>query len=131
MARRPLFDQIGRFDEGQWMYAEDLDLAGACGPPARPPATSPPPGSATRPAPPPGRRSASASVRRHTAASYAWLRRRRGRAVATLYALSNVVGAAGVAAGALVRRDRGQLTDALRWLSLHARALKGRGELEP
>jgi len=132
LVRRPLFDQVGGFDERQWLYAEDLDLAWRVRQA----------GSSTRYVPAARvRHNASAATTqafggqiraRHMAASYAWLRRRRGATVATAYGVANVASslalAAWLAPPALVRPDRRpQLADALDWGRVHFRELAGRG----
>jgi GT2 family glycosyltransferase len=131
LVRRPLFDEVGGFDERQWMYAEDLDLAWRV---RRA-------GSSTRYIP--GARvrhdesaattqAFGSQIRaRHMAASYAWLRRRRGAATATAYGIANLasslVWAAWLGPLALVRPGRRrQLIDALDWARVHLRAVAGR-----
>jgi GT2 family glycosyltransferase len=102
LLRRRAFEQVGGFDERQWLFAEDLDLGWRLRdggwitwyePRARVlhasgAATGPAFGSARRP--------------RFMRATYATLARRRGRGRALLTALVNVVGAA-------VRLNRGWL----------------------
>jgi len=131
LARRPLFDRVGGFDERQWMYAEDLDLAWRM---RRA-------GSSTRYVPGAHvRHHESAATTeafgsqiraRHMAASYAWLRRRRGATAATAYGLANLAGclvwAAWLAPLALVRPNRRtQLADALDWGRVHLQAVARR-----
>ena len=107
LLRRSAFDAVGGFDERQWLFAEDLDLGWRL---ARA-------GWSTRYEPAAVARHhesaatnaafGDARTERTQAATYAWLRRRRGRAVATTVAALNV-------AGALARRDR-------RWAGIHRR----------
>jgi len=94
LLRRQAFDGVGGFDERQWMYAEDLDLAwrlaeagwairyepGAVVGHAVGAATS----QAFE-----GRR-----LERYTASTYAWMVRRRGLAVTWTFAAVNLAGAA-------------------------------------
>ncbi len=92
LLRRDAFEAAGGFDPGQWMYAEDLDLAwrlrahGAATryvPAAR---VTHAVGAATGPA------FAGRRADLQMAAAYDWLVRRRGRAVARLHAAINVLG---------------------------------------
>jgi len=120
LVRREAWDAAGGFDPAQWLYAEDLDLGWRL---ART-------GWATRHEP-------RARVRHHesaatgqawtpaertarwTAATYAWLRRRRGPAYARAVAAANVAGALarGLAPGERGRAARG-------WARLHAAGLR-------
>jgi N-acetylglucosaminyl-diphospho-decaprenol L-rhamnosyltransferase len=99
LLRRAAFEQLGGFDEAQWMYAEDLDLAWRA---ARagwrtryePSAEVQHEGSAaTRAA------WGEARTARWHAATYSWLARRRGPALARAIAAVNVSGAGARAAG--------------------------------
>jgi N-acetylglucosaminyl-diphospho-decaprenol L-rhamnosyltransferase len=113
LLRRSAFEEVGGFDERQWLFAEDLDLGWRL---ARA-------GWTTRYEPSAvvhhhesaatGVAFGDARTERTQAATYAWLRRRRGRAVAATVAALNVAGAA-------ARRDR-------RWAGIHARTGLGLG----
>jgi len=132
LARRPLFDQVGGFDERQWMYAEDLDLAWRVHRA----------GFSTRYVPDArvGHQESAATSQafgsriraRHMTASYAWLRRRRGAAAATAYGIANLaaclVWVGWLAPLALVRPNRRtQLADVVDWGRIHLWAVAGRG----
>ena len=92
--RRPAFEAAAAFDPGQWMYAEDLDLAWRLDES----------GWATRYVPEAHvRHEVSAAARkafadertaRHMAAAHDWMVRRRGAAVAQGYAAINALGSA-------------------------------------
>lgn len=94
LVRRRAFEEAGGFDPEQWMYAEDLDLAWRL---RRA-------GWATRYVPEASVRHALAAATeqafgaertaRHTVAAYAWMRRRRGRAVALCFGAVNLAGVA-------------------------------------
>lgn len=128
LVRRDAWDEIGGFDRSQWMYAEDLDIAWRA---ARA-------GWRTRYEPTARVRHAVSAAtakawgdernRRSTAASYAWLERRRGAARARAVAAINC-GAAAVRAalaGAGAERER-QL-----WhLRLHRLGLRPRRDMFP
>lgn len=118
--RREAWDAAGGFDDGQWMYAEDLDLIWRLREA----------GWRTRFEP-------RAEVLHHISAAakqafgddrdarsqaafYAWMRLRRGRARASAYAAINVAGALAQAA-APRRRPM-----ALRWARLHVAGLRAR-----
>jgi GT2 family glycosyltransferase len=115
LVRREAWEQVGGFDPGQWLYAEDVDL---CWRLARA-------GWATRYVPEARVRhahSAAAAQRwgdardeRWMAASYGWMLRRRGPLRTRAVALINV-------AGALARGRR-------RWARLHAIGLRRRATL--
>jgi N-acetylglucosaminyl-diphospho-decaprenol L-rhamnosyltransferase len=130
LIRRAAFDQVGGFDAGQWMYAEDLDLSWrlrAAGWTTR----YVPEARATHQV------AAAASMAfgdertaRHTLATAEWMLRRRGRARATAYALLNLIGASArwlaVAPIARLRPERwGAARTRLRtFMNAHARALR-------
>lgn len=91
LVRREAFDRGGGFDPGQWMYAEDIDLAWRLRragwitryePQAR---VGHELSAATRKA------FGGERLRRHTRATFAWLVRRRGIAYAWAYAAVNLV----------------------------------------
>jgi N-acetylglucosaminyl-diphospho-decaprenol L-rhamnosyltransferase len=94
LLRRAAFEEVGGFDPRQWMYAEDIDLAWRL---ARA-------GWATRYVPDATVRHelsaateqafGDARLARFMGASYAWLLRRRGRAVTLAFGLVNLAGAA-------------------------------------
>jgi GT2 family glycosyltransferase len=107
LLRRRAFDEIGGFDEHHWLFAEDLDLGWRlrrAGWTTRyePTAVVEHHESAAT-----GAAFGASRTERAQAATYEWLRRRRGPVRARAIAALNV-------AGALARRDR-------RWASIHAR----------
>lgn len=134
LLRRAAFEQIGGFDPRQWMYAEDLDLAwrlrraGWC---VRyvPGATAHHEvGAATEQA-------FADRTRRHMAATYAWMARRRGFTVTRAFALVNVTGT-GIRALAFrvlgllfPGRWRDGRAHARRWLAAHRLGLRSRGDV--
>lgn len=133
LLRRSAFDDVGGFDERQWMYAEDLDLGWRLHdggwlthyvPAAHARHEA---GAATEVA------FAGERVQRYMDATYAVLERRRGRAITTLTAAINVLGAAARIAwmaplSILLRRWRGPLADARTWLAVHLRSASGADE---
>ena len=128
LLRRHAFDAAGGFDERQWMYAEDLDLAWRLRdlgfavrfePRALVDHQS---GAATAPAFGAGTRT------RFMRETYRVLRRRRGPATALSVAALNVLGALlrlswMVPAALILRRWRGPARDAGWWLVAHLRGL--------
>jgi N-acetylglucosaminyl-diphospho-decaprenol L-rhamnosyltransferase len=115
LLRRSAFDAVGGFDERQWLFAEDLDLgwrlrrAGWLTRYAPAAVVRHHESAATAAA------FGAARTERTQAATYDWLRRRRGRVIASTVAALNV-------AGAVVRRDR-------RWAGIHWRTgLRGGAE---
>jgi N-acetylglucosaminyl-diphospho-decaprenol L-rhamnosyltransferase len=138
LVRRDAFNLIDGFDEAQWMYAEDIDIAWRLtrsGYSVRyePAATV--------------RHAVSASTRqafadferdeRHVMASYAWLARRRGTRVARLTAALNLTGAVlrllvfTPLAWIRPRRWRAPRDLARRFVALHRRGLVSRVEAAP
>lgn len=110
LLRREAFDAVGRFDTGQWMYAEDLDLGWRLAhagwrtvyvPQARVRHAS---GAAARQA------FGERARERWMSATYEWIARRRGGGRARAAACLNLV-------GALARRDR-------QWARIHRAALR-------
>ena len=105
--RRAAFEEVGGFDERQWLFAEDLDLGWRLSRAGWTTRYEPSAvvthfeSAATSAAFGAGR------TERTQAETYAWLRRRRGRVVASTVAGLNVL-------GALARRDRG-------WAGIHYR----------
>jgi len=93
LVRRAAWDAAGGFDEDQWMYAEDIDLAWRLRRAGFHTAYEPRAhvrhavSAATLKAFGPDRE------RRHLSAAYAWLERRRGRAAALAYGAFNIGGA--------------------------------------
>jgi GT2 family glycosyltransferase len=136
LVRRSAWDQVGGFDESQWMYAEDLDLGWRLHmagwttryePRARVHHAE---SAATTQAWGDGRHA------RWHASTYAWLLRRRGIYVARIIALINVLGfmtrAAVVLPGALLGSTRCRLAhrDALNAARAHTVGLRSRGRLQ-
>jgi len=134
LLRRESFEQVGGFDERQWMYAEDIDLAWRLAEMGH--AVRYEPGARVRHA-------VSASTlqafgedgreQRHIAAAYDWLERRRGRAVARLTAAISTL-AAGVRfavfapLGRIAPRRWGAARErARRYVSAHRLGLRSRG----
>ena len=112
LAMHCLLDEVGGFDERQWLFAEDLDLGWRlrrAGWETRyePSAVVDHHESAATAA-----AFGTARTERTQAETYAWLRRTRGAAIARTVAALNV-------AGAVARRDR-------RWAAIHARTGLGR-----
>jgi N-acetylglucosaminyl-diphospho-decaprenol L-rhamnosyltransferase len=107
LIRREAWDQVGGFDERQWLFAEDLDLGWRLAQAGWQTRYEPTAivehheSAATTAAFGPSR------TERTQQATYEWLHRRRGRAVARSVAALNVF-------GALARRDR-------RWAGIHYR----------
>ncbi|HEX3691399.1 MAG TPA: methyltransferase domain-containing protein [Solirubrobacteraceae bacterium] len=133
LVRRQAFEAIGRFDERQWMYAEDLDLgwrlrdggwALRYEPRARVRHAS---GAATAPA------FGDTRQRRFMRETYAVIARRRGPRMAQAIAAINVAGAAArvgwMTPPALVsRRWRTRRRETLAWVAAHREGLHADGE---
>jgi GT2 family glycosyltransferase len=135
LMRRPAFDEIGGFDESQWMYAEDLDLAW------RMAATG------WRCAYEPSARvlhetSAAAKqafgderAERHMAASYSWMARRQGLLRTRLSAMLSLAGAIwrtgvySMLARPWPTRYGGRAATYRAWTRLHRLGLRPRREL--
>jgi N-acetylglucosaminyl-diphospho-decaprenol L-rhamnosyltransferase len=131
LLRREGFEQVGGFDEAQWMYAEDIDIAWRLTKAGHPVRYEP------RAA---VRHALSASTRqafgdferdeRHLMATYRWLAVRRGVAVSRLTAALNLAGAAVrvLALSPLARLDAGRWGPprelARRYVALHRRGLR-------
>ena len=136
LLRRSAFELAGGFDEGQWMFAEDLDLGWRLHdrgwvtryePSARVMHSS---GAATGPA------FGEQRTARFMASTYAMLTQRRGRIRARLTGALNVAGAVArlvwMAPLALVLPSRReQAIDAWRWLRAHVVALRALDTLAP
>jgi len=132
--RRQAFDAVGGFDPAQWLHAEDLDLAWRLR--AAGWSTRYEPSSVVRHVGSVATRKAFGDVeRRHMAASYAWMARRRGMAVARTVAGLNVAGAsARWLALSLARRVSGGRLGGgsehhRRWARIHAVGLGPRERL--
>lgn len=132
LIRRDVFESVGGFDDRQWMYAEDLDLAWRVA--GRGWTTHYVPRAQVRHA-------ASAATmlafgdarrRRHMAAGYAWMLRRRGRGVTAAFAVTNLVTSAVRAlwlapVAALRPARRRDLADSADWAAIHLRGLMAPG----
>lgn len=129
LLRRSAFEEVGGFDERQWMYAEDLDLGWALHdagwrtryePRARVLHCS---GAATAIA------FGDQRVARFTRATYSVMLRRRGLARTWIAAAINVAGAAARMAwmaplAGVRRRWRGPYAETRRWLAAHRQGLR-------
>ena len=110
LVRRESFEQAGGFDDRQWMYAEDLDLAWRLGRAGLP--TFYEPRARVRHAGAAATAQAFGEARRATymTASHAWMVRRRGLWLTWTFAAVNVVGSTArwllSEAGARLRRSR-------------------------
>jgi GT2 family glycosyltransferase len=134
LVRREAFDEIGGFDDAQWMYAEDIDLhwrLSRAGWRARyePSARVGHELSAST-----VKAFGQARVQRHLMATYAWQARRMGIATAWVCALVNASGAAGRwVAFSIGGIASARLRDARRRAGVHVRAhlsaLRGRDAL--
>jgi N-acetylglucosaminyl-diphospho-decaprenol L-rhamnosyltransferase len=93
LVRRDVFDRVGGFDEGQWMYAEDIDIAWRLRESGH--HTLYEPRAMVRHAVSASTRQAFGDERdrRHIRAAYVWLARRRGTTAARLTAALNLGGA--------------------------------------
>jgi N-acetylglucosaminyl-diphospho-decaprenol L-rhamnosyltransferase len=107
LLRRAAFDEVGGFDERQWLFAEDLDLGWRLQRAGWTTRYEPSAMVRHHESAATGAAFGAARTERTQEATYDWLRRRRGPAVARTVAALNV-------AGALARRDR-------RWAGIHAR----------
>jgi N-acetylglucosaminyl-diphospho-decaprenol L-rhamnosyltransferase len=137
LVRREAWDQVGGFDEAQWMYSEDLDLcwrlhrAGW--------SVRFEPAAVVRHVQGPAAAAAFGDERaqalRSVAATYGWVARRRGLGVAWAIAGLNLAGsgarlAAATVAQPLAPRDLAPVRRRARWeLRLHALGLRSRAEL--
>ncbi len=128
LIRRGAFDAVGGFDARQWMYAEDLDLAWRVA--GRGWTTHYVPRAHVRHAASAATRLAfgDAQRRRHMAASYAWMARRRGRGVTASFAVASLLTSAGralaLAPVAVLRPGRRpELADLANWTAIHLRGL--------
>ncbi len=129
LVRREAFDAVGRFDERQWMYAEDLDLGWRLRDAgwvlryeaaARARHAS---GASTAPA------FGDSRQRRFMRETYAVIERRRSPRVARITAAMNVAGAAGRVAwmtppAVLSRRWRARRRESAAWVSAHREGLR-------
>ena len=134
LLRRAAYDDVGGFDERQWMYAEDLDLGWRLHEAGW--STRYVPGARVLHAD--GAATAAAfgadRVQRFTRATYAVILRRRGLARTWATAAVNVLGAATrlgwmTPPALLHRRWRGPWRDTRRWLAAHRQGLRSRDAL--
>lgn len=136
LLRRSAFDEVGGFDERQWMYAEDLDLGWRLRDS----------GWRTRYVPSARARHASGAATelafgdqrtaRFTRETYAMLARRRGTLRTRATATVNVLGAAARVAwmtplAAVLRRWRGPRDRSRMWLDVHVQGLRASWGLAP
>jgi len=131
LIRRGAFEQVGGFDEEQWMYAEDIDIAWRLARAGHPIRYEPRAivhhavSASTRQA------FGDERDRRHIGAAYTWLARRRGPAVARSTAALNLTGAglrlAALTPLAAISPGRWGPSRALarRYVSLHRAGLRG------
>lgn len=128
--RGEVFEALGGFDPEQWMYAEDIDLAWRVRQQGwscffEPAAVADHEVSAAT-----SQAFGAGRERRHIAAAYRWMERRRGPSIARSYALIGIAGAAARWAIASVRALVGwrgstrARAEARRWISLHAIGLR-------
>jgi GT2 family glycosyltransferase len=135
LIRRSAFDAIGGFDESQWMYAEDIDIAWRARqagwhcwyePSAR--VLHETSASTTQ-------AFGDSRAERHMTASYSWMARRQGLVRARLHALISFAGAACRAGVYLVlarfspARFAGRAATQREWMRLHRLGLRPRKEL--
>jgi GT2 family glycosyltransferase len=132
LVRREFFELVGGFDETQWMYAEDIDIAWRLKKSGHPVLYEP--RAVVRHAFSASARQAFGDLerdRRHMTASYAWLARRRGVAVARLTAALNFAGAVlrllilSPLAQVAPRQWKAPRELARRYVSLHRAGLRG------
>jgi N-acetylglucosaminyl-diphospho-decaprenol L-rhamnosyltransferase len=137
LLRREAYDAAGGFDPGQWMYAEDLDIAWRLA--AADHVTRYVPAARVRHEVSAATRQAFADERtaRHVGAAYEWMARRRGVASARAYAAIHTAGAAlRLAAFTALARLRPARYAARRdlealYMRLHARGLRTNPDGEP
>ena len=126
--RRRAFASVGGFDPGQWLHAEDLDLAWRMR--AARWTTLYEPSAVVRHAGSVATSKAFDDVeRRHTAASYAWMARRRGLAVARAVAALNMAGSSARWLGLVAAGRRREAAHHRRWARVHALGLGPRERL--
>ena len=129
LIRRVAWDAVGGFDPGQWMYAEDLDLAWRLRRAGW--STRYVPGARVRHELSAATAQAFGPERaaRHMAAAQDWMVRRRGRPAASAYAALNVLGSAvrllalSMFAALGMSRVHSRRALELRYLRLHARGI--------
>lgn len=124
LVRRTAWNQLKGFDETQWMYAEDLDLAWRAAKAGwrtwyEPSSRVTHVGAAST-----EQAWGDSGPERWLQSTYGWMIRRRGPAITRTYALLNTAGAAARAIGATVTNSPPSERHAMRtWTKLHARAL--------
>jgi N-acetylglucosaminyl-diphospho-decaprenol L-rhamnosyltransferase len=129
LVKRECFDQVGGFDEEQWMYAEDIDLAWRLRRAGHP--TRYEPLARVHHAESASARKAFTDFdrdRRHLSATYAWLARRRGPWIARLTGWLNLAGAgarylAMTPLAPISERRRELREQARRYVALHRAAM--------
>jgi N-acetylglucosaminyl-diphospho-decaprenol L-rhamnosyltransferase len=136
LVRRSAWDEVGGFDDSQWMHAEDLDIAWRLR--QRGWKTVYEPGAEIFHVGSAASKKAFAEedlMSRYMAASYAWMARRRSLGIARAVSLLNAGGAAARLAGLSVlsalrpERYREARRQSRYWLGVHSVGLKRREEL--
>jgi GT2 family glycosyltransferase len=136
LVRREAWEAVGGFDEGQWMYAEDLDLGWRLNRAGWATRYEPRAVVEHHDAAATAQAWGEARVERWQRATYAWMLRRRGAARTRAVAALNVAGAAArwapLAAAARVQPERFAYRRDVqrRWMRTHASGLAPRAELE-
>jgi N-acetylglucosaminyl-diphospho-decaprenol L-rhamnosyltransferase len=118
--RRTAFDEVGGFDESQWMYAEDLDLGWRLRRAGWKTVYEPDATVFHEDRAASKRAFGDQVVARHMEASYAWMERRRGVVLTRVYALLNMLGALLQLA---TRKPEGRRR-ARYWLRIHRLGMK-------
>jgi GT2 family glycosyltransferase len=135
LVRRTAFDEVGGFDPGQWMYAEDLDLAWRSARGGWKVRYEPSAAVAHEVSAAARQAFGEARVERYMAATYAWMAERRGIAVTWCFAIVNTVAASvrwlafSVMARIGARRFKTARDMARAYTRVHAQGLRTRRRL--